>query len=89
MKLASTVILTLTLLLPGAALTSSRHAQQTAPSEIEAPLPDSNAIDNFDVLGATVGYIRAEAFLKFMSDADAGIKAPGMFEGTTEGWPGM
>ncbi len=46
-----------------------------------APSPEQAAVGTFDVLGTTAGYVRTEKFLKFLSDSEAGIKEPGMFEG--------
>ena len=37
--------------------------------------------DQFDVLGTAGGYLRKEAFLKFISDAERGVKSQGLFEG--------
>ena len=37
--------------------------------------------EQFDVLGTAGGYLRKEAFLKFISDAERGVKSQGLFEG--------
>lgn len=59
--------------------TSSALAQGAPPAagtEVAAPSPDE-----VDVIGTTVGYVPSDAFLKFMSDATAGVKGVSLFEG--------
>ena len=38
-------------------------------------------VDRFDVMGTTVGYLGAGEFLKFIHNAEAGVKEAGLFEG--------
>ena len=49
-----------------------------APQPVVAELA---ALDQFTVLGVKGGYVPSDAFLKFMSDAEAGVKEPDMFAG--------
>jgi thiol:disulfide interchange protein DsbD len=42
---------------------------------------DVSNLDRFAVLGSTGGYMGNAAFLKFIHDAERGVKSPGMFEG--------
>jgi len=58
-------------------------AQSTAPPPAVTTQSQDVAAapGDFTVLGTTAGYVRTETFLKFLSDAEAGIKQPGMFEG--------
>ncbi|MEQ1759545.1 MAG: thioredoxin family protein [Vicinamibacterales bacterium] len=56
-------------------------AQSADPVPAAAQSPELTALGKFDVLGTTAGYVRTEKFLKFLSDSEAGIKEPGMFEG--------
>ncbi len=37
--------------------------------------------DQFEILGTTGGYLKKEAFLKFINDAERGVKSQGLFEG--------
>jgi thioredoxin:protein disulfide reductase len=37
--------------------------------------------DQFEVLGTAGGYLKKDAFLKFISDAERGVKSRGLFEG--------
>ena len=37
-------------------------------------------LDDFTILGSTGGYLGAEDFLTFIHNAEAGVKAPGLFE---------
>ena len=51
---------------------------------VAAPATDVNQVqlfDQFEILGTTGGYIGSDAFLKFISDAERGVKSTGMFEG--------
>ena len=64
----------------GALAVTAGAAAQSAP----APQPgvaEIAALDQFTVLSVTGGYVPADAFLKFMSDAEAGVKEPDMFAG--------
>jgi thioredoxin:protein disulfide reductase len=38
-------------------------------------------LDQFSVAGSTGGYVIADDFLRFVSNAEAGVKEPGLFEG--------
>src|SRR5204863_2632628 len=50
-----------------------------------APAPEGgggvSALDRFDVLSSTGGYLRSAAFLEFIHNAERGIKEKGLFEG--------
>jgi thioredoxin:protein disulfide reductase len=59
------------LLLTAAAVRAQESGAQVA----------AKASDDFDVLGNAFGYVSADKFLKFIDDAEKGIKEPGMFEG--------
>ena len=51
---------------------------------VAGPATDVNQVqlfDQFEILGTTGGYIGRDAFLKFISDAERGVKSTGMFEG--------
>ena len=56
-----------------------------APAPTPAPLVDDltvmTALDDFEVLGSTGGYLGTEAFLDFMAAAEAGEGRRGWFEG--------
>ena len=39
------------------------------------------ALQDFDIAGTTGGYLGSTAFLAFLRDAEAGVKAPGLFDG--------
>ncbi len=57
-------------------------ASVAAPSDVaQATAPELAPLGTFEVLGTTAGYVRTEKFLQFLSDSEAGIKQPGMFEG--------
>ncbi len=61
---------------------SSAGAQSVeSPTPSAAESSELRALGNFEVLGTTAGYVRTEKFLKFLSDSEAGIKEPGMFDG--------
>jgi cytochrome c biogenesis protein CcdA/DsbC/DsbD-like thiol-disulfide interchange protein len=51
------------------------------------PTPDAAStdplalFDQFAILGTTGGYLNKDEFLKFISDAERGVKSTGMFEG--------
>jgi len=54
--------------------------QQPATSN-QSPAAALSALDDFDVLATTGGYLRSTAFLDFIHNAEQGIKEKGMFEG--------
>jgi thiol:disulfide interchange protein len=54
--------------------TAAVHAQESGTQVAASP-------DDFDVLGNAYGYVSADPFLKFIDDAEKGVKEPGMFEG--------
>jgi thiol:disulfide interchange protein DsbD len=72
-----TLLLTLSLAL---VVLAPRAAGQS-PAGQPAGVPEIAALDEFTVLGVKGGYVATEAFLKFISDAEAGIKEPDMFAG--------
>ena len=53
----------------------------TAPSSMNSEKADLANFDKFVVLGTTGGYQNSADFLKFIHDAETGVKAPGMFDG--------
>jgi thiol:disulfide interchange protein DsbD len=78
------ILLSATLIVSAAALGSSpAEAQSPEPVATTSPVssPELQALGSFDTLGTTAGYVRTEPFLKFLSDAEAGIQQPGMFDG--------
>jgi thiol:disulfide interchange protein DsbD len=54
-----------------------------APPTTSAPSAKSDLelLDQFTILGTTGGYLNASEFLKFIRDAESGVKAKGLFEG--------
>ena len=62
----------------GPAQTAPRLAPPTASSGADAGLAK---LDGFTVLGVSGGYLGSDAFLKFIHDAETGVKQRGMFEG--------
>ncbi|MES1256374.1 MAG: cytochrome c biogenesis protein CcdA, partial [Acidobacteriota bacterium] len=61
-------------------------ASRSEPSGIVAPaaLPADaalSALSGFDIAATTGGYLGRAAFLSFVHDAEAGVKAPGLFDG--------
>ena len=55
---------------------------QTPSAPAAAPAPAGlSGLDDFNFLGREAGYVPTDRFLKFISDAEAGIQAVGMFEG--------
>ena len=63
-------------------------AAVAAPPSASTPSPSNPSnvvnlsdIDHFAVLGSTGGYMGGADFLKFIHDAENGVKAPGMFDG--------
>ncbi|MEQ1574272.1 MAG: cytochrome c biogenesis protein CcdA [Vicinamibacterales bacterium] len=83
MKLVRLTLLAFLFALAAVAMAPALNAQGGyTPSDkpLDAPA-EIKALDEFTILGTTVGYVRTDRFLKFMSDADAGIKPRGMFEG--------
>ena len=75
------LILMTTLALAGAVIARGQEAATPPASPSAAASATAEAVHAFDVLGTAVGYVRTEKFLKFISDADAGITQAGMFEG--------
>jgi cytochrome c biogenesis protein CcdA len=74
---------------PPAPATAAAAAEPPAPSSpavTEGPDPNSRLselelFDRFEILGTTGGFLGRDAFLKFISDAESGVKSSGMFEG--------
>jgi thiol:disulfide interchange protein len=81
-KLASLCLLAIAI---SVTVPPSLQAQTTPAADAPAtaaPLPgDLQQIDEFAFLGRAVGYVPTERFMKFVSDAEAGIQESGMFEG--------
>src|SRR3954470_14265446 len=69
----------LTTAIVGPRAVHAQAANSATPATAESP--DLKALGSFDVVGTAAGYVRTEKFLKFLSDSDAGIKEPGMFDG--------
>ena len=59
---------------PAAAIPTAAVAPAT-------PVTDLGALEHFTISGTAGGYLRAEAFLKFIKNAESGVKEAGMFEG--------
>jgi thioredoxin:protein disulfide reductase len=79
--LALAVLLSCASTLPAwAQSTSPETTVSSSVSQPATPAADA-ALGTFDVLGTTAGYVRTDRFLKFLSDAEAGIQEPGMFDG--------
>jgi len=69
------------------------HGEATGPAAVVAtprPAPQAGApggeaglakLDGFTVLGASGGYLGSDEFLKFIHNAETGVKERGMFEG--------
>ena len=67
---------------PGSGGSEGSQGSQGSESSKGAGASDGLAkLDAFTVLGTTVGYMGADDFLKFVHDAENGVKARGMFEG--------
>jgi thioredoxin:protein disulfide reductase len=63
-----------------AASTSYGQETETVPAASTLS-PELATLEQFNFLGRAAGYVRTDKFLQFMSDAEAGIKETGMFEG--------
>ena len=73
---------------PSPAPDSSKPA--AAPVDVARPAPSPAAVapsdpiqlfDEFAILGTAGGYLNSQEFLKFISDAEQGVKSKGLFEG--------
>ena len=73
---------------PSPAPDSSKPA--AAPVDVARPAPSPAAVapsdpiqlfDQFAILGTAGGYLNSQEFLKFISDAEQGVKSKGLFEG--------
>jgi thiol:disulfide interchange protein DsbD len=51
------------------------------PAVPTSPTDQLQLFDQFAILGTAGGYVNAEEFLKFISDAERGVKSKGLFEG--------
>jgi len=63
------------------AVSAERETPQSSPAggaRVEGGL---NLLDDFTVLGTTGGYLGSQEFLRFIRNAEAGVKEPGVFEG--------
>ena len=56
-------------------------AATTVTSPPGAPDAGLDALDHFTISSTAGGYLRADAFLKFIKDAESGVKETGMFDG--------
>ena len=64
------------------ALCSWSAGAQAPASDPNAPgMRELMAIQEFEIVSTKAGYVPAETFLKFLSDAQAGVKERGLFEG--------
>ena len=79
-RLLLVFLLALTATMAAAAVARAQQGPTLAAAPVAAPA-EITALDDFTVRGTTAGYVRTENFLKFMSDAEAGITQRGMFEG--------
>jgi len=70
-----------------AAPVAPSDAPAATPAPIAAPPPPAVAtdplelFDQFEILGTAGGYLNKAEFLKFVSDAERGVKSKGLFEG--------
>jgi thioredoxin:protein disulfide reductase len=64
--------------------------REVSPPDVPRPAPSPAAVapsdpiqlfDEFAILGTAGGYLNSQAFLKFISDAEQGVKSKGLFEG--------
>src|SRR5687767_7060709 len=55
---------------------------QTPPPDPNAPgMRELVALQDFTIVGSKVGYVDSAAFIRFLSDAQAGVQERGLFEG--------
>ena len=68
---------------PATVPSTSVPAATAVKAEPTATLPADvvKLFDEFDVLGTAGGYVNKDAFLKFVGDAERGVKQTGLFEG--------
>jgi len=59
----------------------SVQAPPSQPVRSKAETFDASALDRFEIAGTTGGYQGSGEFLKFIKDAESGVKPRGMFEG--------
>jgi cytochrome c biogenesis protein CcdA len=61
----------------------ARAAADPLPAKPAAPVDprDLSKLDSFTVAGTTGGYLKTQAFLEFIHDAEQGIRRKGLFEG--------
>ena len=62
-------------------LAQAPAAATATPPAPAATTPELVALGEFDIAGQAVGYVPTTRFLKFVHDAEAGVKQVGMFEG--------
>lgn len=67
----------------GAAPPAATAVAPAAPSAAAPGGPDADlsALDRFTISSTAGGYLRADAFLKFIKNAESGVKDAGMFDG--------
>jgi thioredoxin:protein disulfide reductase len=64
-----------------ATLPETTPAPVSMPPAPAAPLDQLQLFDQFDILGTAGGYLNKAEFLKFISDAERGVKSQGLLEG--------
>ncbi len=66
---------------PTAATTAAFPIAAAAPVRAAAPTDVMAALDRFELRGTTGGYLGRDDFLQFISDAESGVAAAGLFDG--------
>jgi thiol:disulfide interchange protein DsbD len=59
----------------------SAQTSPVSPATPQASRNDAALLDDFTIAGTTGGYQSTSDFLKFIRDAESGVKTPGLFEG--------
>ena len=59
----------------------SAQTSPVSPATPQAPRNDAALLDDFTIAGTTGGYQGTSDFLKFIRDAESGVKTRGLFEG--------
>jgi thiol:disulfide interchange protein len=62
-------------------LVLTASAQQPAPDASAPGMRELTAIHEFNIVGTRAGYLDSATFVKFLSDAQAGVQERGLFEG--------
>ena len=66
---------------PASTLTTPADASSAAVVPPAVPTDPLELFDQFDILGTAGGYLNKAEFLKFVGDAERGVKAKGLFDG--------